>query len=794
MSPRKKADPTPAPEAALEISLEDARGEVQALVERIEEARDAYYGRNASLVDDATYDADMQRLEALERLFPALQSQDSPTQRVGAAASTDLAPVEHAERMLSLDNVFSADELRAWCAKTEAATARKVAWLTEAKIDGLAISLRYEHGVLVTAATRGDGRIGEDVTTNAVKLADLPQRLTGEGHPPLVEVRGEVFIAVEAFHRLNALQADLRQRVVEEALGRGIDREKAEVSAGRRFPAFANPRNAASGGLRQLLHKKSGLELEAGLARIEALSLYVHGIGAWPDPPVAAQSEVYDLLASWGLPASPNSRVYSDVEDVVDRITALGEGRHEIVHEIDGVVVKVDQLAMHAELGETSRAPRWAIAYKYPPEEVQTRLLDIIVSVGRTGRATPYAQMEPVLVAGSVVRQATLHNKDVVREKGVLIGDTVVLRKAGDVIPEVLGPVAELRDGSEREFVMPRGCPECGTELRAMKEGDIDLRCPNAQSCPAQVRGRVEHIGSRGALDIDALGEVTAAALTQPTRPDTPPLVTEAGLFSLGAEDLFGIDVALRDPETGMARVGADGEVDTRSPFRRQRKKDDPPYDPDGTFDGDETHILSMQALKLLDELEKAKTKDLWRFLVALNIRHVGPVASRALAQHFGSLQAIEDASVEELSAVDGVGGIIAESFKAWLDVDWHAEILQQWRAAGVPFAIPDHPGPGQAETGGVLDGLTIVVTGSLENFTRDSVKEAIIGAGGKAAGSVSKKTDYVVVGENAGSKADKAEQLGVPILDEAGFEKLLAEGPPAPASDEAVSGEEGES
>ena len=794
MSPRKKgaseappaAPETPDPEQALEISLDDARVEVQALVERIEQARDAYYGRNASLVDDATYDADMQGLEALERLFPALQGQDSPTQRVGAAASSDLAPIEHAERMLSLDNVFSADELRAWCAKTEAATARTVAWLTEAKIDGLAISLRYEHGVLVTAATRGDGRIGEDVTTNAVKLADLPERLAGEGHPPLVEVRGEVFIAVEAFHRLNALQADLRERVVAESLARGVDRERAEISAGRRFPAFANPRNAASGGLRQMLHKKSGLELEAGIARIEALSLYVHGIGAWPDPPVDTQSEVYDLLGSWGLPISPNSRVYADVDDVAARITELGEGRHSIVHEIDGVVVKVDQLAMHDELGETSRAPRWAIAYKYPPEEVQTTLVDIIVSVGRTGRATPYAQMAPVLVAGSVVRQATLHNKDVVREKGVLIGDTVVLRKAGDVIPEVLGPVVELRDGTEREFEMPKDCPECGTELRPMKEGDIDLRCPNAQSCPAQVRGRVEHIGSRGALDIDALGEVTAAALTQPTRPEVPPLVTEAGLFALGRRDLFGIDVQVRDPETGAARLNDDGTTDTRSPFRRLRKKDDPPFDPEGEFDGDETHILSVQALKLLDELEKAKTKDLWRFLVALNIRHVGPVAARALAQHFGSLTAIEEASVEELSAVDGVGGIIAESVKAWLEVDWHVEILASWRDAGVRFEIPDHPGPGQAVTGGVLDGLTIVVTGSLESYTRDSVKEAIIERGGKAAGSVSKKTDYVVVGENAGSKADKAEQLGVPILDEAGFQKLLDEGPPAAAEPEA--------
>lgn len=780
---------TPPPQVD-DLSLEQARVEVEALIERIEAARDAYYGRNASLVDDATYDADLQRLEALERRYPALQGHDSPTQRVGAAASSELAPVEHAERMLSLDNVFSADELRAWCTKTEAAAGRSVQWLTEAKIDGLAISLRYEHGVLVTAATRGDGRVGEDVTINAVQLGGVPQRLAGEGHPPLVEVRGEVFIAVEAFERLNALQANLRDRVIAESLARGVDRDRAEASASRRFPAFANPRNAASGGLRQVLSKKSGLELEAGRARIESLSLFVHGIGAWPDPPVRAQSEVYDLLASWGLPVSPNSRVYASVDEVVERIADLGEHRHSIVHEIDGVVIKVDELALHDELGETSRAPRWAIAYKYPPEEVHTRLLDIIVSVGRTGRATPYAQMEPVLVAGSVVRQATLHNKDVVRSKGVLIGDTVVLRKAGDVIPEVLGPVVELRDGTEREFVMPTGCPECGTALRPMKDGDIDLRCPNARSCPAQVRGRVEHIGSRGALDIDALGEVTAVALTQPIRPEVPPLVTEAGLFSLTAEDLFGIDVQVREPDTGAPRLAADGTPDTRSPFRRQRKKDDPPFNPDGPFDGDAAHILSTQAIKLLDELTKAKNKDLWRFLVALSIRHVGPVAARALAQHFGSLAAIEAASVDELSAVDGVGGIIAESVKAWLEVDWHAKIITRWREAGVGFEIPDHPGPGQAVGGGVLDGLTIVVTGSLEKYTRDSVKEAIIERGGKAAGSVSKKTDYVVVGDNAGSKADKAEQLGVPILDEAGFDRLLAEGPLALAEPEPDVGE----
>src|SRR5690606_12908673 len=469
------------------------RVEAEELTTRILEAKDAYYGRDTSLVDDATYDEWMRRLEEIERLHPELQGQDSPTQSVGAAEATALATIEHAERMLSLDNVFSLDELRDWTAKTQAASGREVAWLTELKIDGLAINLRYENGVLTSAATRGDGRVGEIVTENVLRLADIPEKLIGEGHPPIVVVRGEVFIPVAAFERLNAAQAAFRDRAYDDARARwdarsgtkkSFDEEKARAAAARRFPAFANPRNAASGGLRQQIDKKSGLELEAGLLRVNSLSLYVHGIGAWPNPPVDSQSEIYDLLASWGLPMSPHSQVCHGIDEVVAFVEHFGEHRHDIEHELDGIVIKVDELALHDELGITSRAPRWAIAFKYPPEEVQTALLDIVVSVGRTGRATPFAVMAPAHVAGSVVRQATLHNKDVVKAKGVLIGDTVVLRKAGDVIPEVLGPVVERRDGTEREFVMPENCPECGTPLRPMKEGDIDLRCPNARSCP----------------------------------------------------------------------------------------------------------------------------------------------------------------------------------------------------------------------------------------------------------------------------------------------------------------------
>jgi len=756
------------------LTLDDARAEAERLTGLILDAREAYYGRDAELVDDATYDGWMRRLERLERLFPEVQGQDSPTQSVGAAENSLFAPVEHAERMLSLDNVFSAEELREWCVKTRASAGRDVRWLTELKIDGLAISLRYVDGVLVSAATRGDGRVGEDVTVNALRVAGIPQRLSGAGHPSLVEVRGEVFIPVAAFDRLNELQAEMRERVIAGSVGRGVDQEKAERAAARRFPAFANPRNAASGGLRQQLDKKSGLEREAGQARLDSLRLFVHGIGAWQNPPVASQSEIYALLADWGLPTSPYFRTFDDVDGVLDYVAYHGEHRHDVEHEIDGIVVKVDELELHDELGATSRAPRWAIAYKYPPEQVNTKLLDIVVSVGRTGRATPFAVMAPARVAGSVVRQATLHNQDVVKVKGVLIGDTVVLRKAGDVIPEVLGPVAELRDGTERAFVMPTECPECGSPLAPAKEGDVDLRCPNTRACPAQVRGRVEHIGSRGALDIEVLGEVTAAALTQPQYPPTPPLETEAGLFDLTLEQLVPIEVVVRDAETGLPKEEPDGTVRTRAPFQRNPTAAEKKQGLTGPQP-------SSAALKLLQELEKAKTKELWRFLVSLNIRHVGPVAARALAQWFGSVDAIRAADRDELAAVEGVGGIIADSVIEWFDVDWHREIVERWAAAGARLEIPGHPGPGAASvTGGVLEGITVVATGSLEGYTREGAQEAIMAAGGKAASSVSKKTDFVAAGPGAGSKLAKAEALGLRIIDAAQFKVLVEQGPAA--------------
>jgi len=735
------------------LTRDEARAEVERLTTRILELRDAYYARDTVLEDDATYDAMVRRLELIEHAFPELQSQDSPTQTVGGQADASLfAPVEHAERMLSLDNVFSADEFADWAAKVERDAGRPVRWLCELKIDGLALNLRYERGVLVSAATRGDGRVGEDVTVNVRQLAGIPQRLSGpaEELPELVEVRGEVFIPTALFDELNTLQREAGER------------------------EFANPRNAASGSLRQKAEGKSDEQLARMRDRLSRLRMLVHGIGAWPNPPVTAQSEVYGLLERWGLPISSHFRVHANAADAAGFIAFHGEHRHDVEHEIDGVVVKVDELALHAELGATSRAPRWAIAYKYPPEQVNTRLLDIVVSVGRTGRATPYAVMEKVRVAGSEVRQATLHNQDVVKAKGVLIGDTVVLRKAGDVIPEVLGPVVELRDGTERAFVMPRDCPECGTELRPAKEGDVDLRCPNARSCPAQVRGRVEHIGSRGALDIEALGEVSAAALTQPDVPAEPPLRTEAGLFALTVDDLLPIEVVVRDAETGLPKLEADGSERRRSPFRRNPSAAEKKQ-------GLEGPQPSAAALTLLDELEKAKTKPLWRLLVSLNIRHVGPVAARALADWFGSLDAIRAASLDELAAVDGVGTIIAEAVQEWFAVDWHVEIVDRWAAAGVQFATPGHPGPGAAAAaGGVLAGLTVVATGTLEGFTREGAQEAIIAAGGKAASSVSKKTDFVAAGPGAGSKLQKAEELGVRIIDAAQFAILVREGPEA--------------
>jgi DNA ligase (NAD+) len=680
---------------------DDARHRWTDIAEQVRAHQFAYYVRDAPTVSDAEYDALMAALGALEAEHPGLRTPDSPTQNVGGTWSTDFEPVDHLERMMSLDNVFSPEELRAWAERAVRGSGlppdREPAWLCELKIDGLAVNLLYERGRLVRAATRGDGRTGEDVTLNVRTIAGVPHVLADSRvpHPARVEVRGEVFFPTQAFGDLNA----------------------SLVEAGR--APFANPRNAAAGSLRQK---------DPRVTATRPLRMLVHGIGARVGFDVDSQSHAYELLTAWGLPTSPSYRVVRTVDEVVEFVTWTGEHRHDQEHDIDGVVVKVDDVALQRRLGSTSRAPRWAVAYKYPPEEVNTQLLDIRVNVGRTGRVTPFGVMAPVLVSGSTVAMATLHNASEVRRKGVLIGDTVVLRKAGDVIPEIVGPVVDARDGTEREFVMPTHCPECGTELAYEKEGDADIRCPNARSCPAQLRERLYHVAGRGAFDIEALGYEGAVALLQAE----PPAVRDEG-------DLFDLDA-------GTLR---------RVPLYTRK-------------DGE----LSANGAKLLDNLDRAKHQPLWRVLVALSIRHVGPSAARALAQAMGSLTRIRAADVDELAAVDGVGPVIAEALKDWFAVDWHVEVVDKWAAAGV--RMQDEVDASAPRT---LDGLTVVVTGSLEGFSRDGAKEAILARGGKASGSVSKKTDFVVVGDSPGSKAESAAKLGVPILDEAGFVRLLEQG-----------------
>ncbi|GAB3595264.1 NAD-dependent DNA ligase LigA [Angustibacter peucedani] len=683
---------------------DDARRRWTDLAEEIRGHRFAYYVREAPSISDGAFDRLMHELEALEHEHPALRTPDSPSQVVGGTFSTEFTAVDHLERMLSLDNVFSVDELRAWADRVGRDAGGDVHWLCELKIDGLAIDLVYERGRLVRAATRGDGRTGEDVTLNVRTLRDVPTELSGDDVPELVEVRGEVFFPVEAFADLNA----------------------SLVEAGR--APFANPRNAASGSLRQK---------DPRVTASRPLHLLVHGIGARKGfdtvgIDLTRQSQAYDLLGGWGLPVSTHAKVLTSLDDVVAFVEHHGEHRHDVEHEIDGVVVKVDELAVQRRLGSTSRAPRWAIAYKYPPEEVTTTLLDIRVNVGRTGRVTPYAVMEPVLVSGSTVEMATLHNAQEVERKGVWIGDTVVLRKAGDVIPEVLAPVLG-PDGKHakgaRAFVMPTHCPACGTELAPQREGDVDIRCPNQRSCPAQLRERLFHVASRGAFDIEAMGYEAAAALLE-----AGVVEDEGDLFALTADQLRTVPLFTRK----------DGE-------------------------------LSANGTRLLANLEKAKQQPLWRVLVALSVRHVGPTAARALAQELGSVTAIRDAAQDDLAGVDGVGPVIAEAVREWFDVDWHAGIVEKWAAAGV--RMQDDRDEGAPRT---LEGLTLVVTGSLEGFSRDEAREAVLARGGKASGSVSKKTSYVVVGENPGSKHDKAVQLGVPVLDEDGFRRLLEGGPDA--------------
>ena len=701
------------------MELDEARQRHAELSEKVRDAQYRYYVLDAPTIADIDYDTDMRSLEALEEQFPELRTPDSPTQNVGGGLSTLFTPVEHLERLLSLDNVFSEEEFAAW-ADRAARLGGAGPYLCELKIDGLAIDLVYERGRLARAATRGDGRTGEDVTLNVRTIESVPDRLSGPGVPGVLEVRGEVFLPAAAFKRLNeSLQ-----------------------EAGK--PAFANPRNAGAGSLRQ---KDPRVTASRGLDAI------VHGIGrvvgsgggqisgtaAGPseaghlEGAPDSQSGWYERLREWGLPVSDRYQVFSTLDEVKAYIEYYSDPahRHETPYEIDGVVVKIDPLDVQHAMGATSRAPRWAIAYKYPPEEVNTRLLDIRVNVGRTGRVTPYAVMEPVKVSGSTVDRATLHNEDEVKRKGVLIGDMVILRKAGEVIPEVVGPVTELRTGDEREFVFPVECPACGTRL-ARDEGEVDWRCPNTVSCPAQLRERLFHLASRSALDIEVLGYEAVVALL-----DCGLVADEGDLFALTAEKL-------------------------------------------GTcaFFVNKAGGLKVNARMLMMNLDEAKTRPLWRVLVALSIRHVGPTAARALADAFGSVDEIASASVDALAIVDGVGPTIAASVVEWFSVDWHVAIVDKWRAAGVQLATPGFDP--SAASSRLLAGVTVVITGTLPGLTRDEAAEAVRAAGGKVSSSVSKKTNFVVAGENAGSKYDKAVELGVLILDEDAFRVLLASGPDA--------------
>jgi DNA ligase (NAD+) len=691
MSEPAVPDISPAPDSARERHA--------ALAEEVEAHRWRYYVLDAPSLSDGEFDALMRELESLEDSYPELRTPDSPTQKVGGAVSTLFTAVEHAERLMSLDNAFSFEELDSWAARLARDGAGDADLLCELKVDGLAINLTYENGRLVRGATRGDGRTGEDVTPNVRTIESIPDRLSAESPypvPELVEVRGEVFFEVAEFEKLN------------EAL----------VAQGK--APFSNPRNSAAGSLRQK---------DPRISATRPLRMVCHGLGARRGFEPTRQSEAYAALAAWGLPVSDRAKVLPDMAAVTDYIEYYREHRHDVEHEIDGVVIKVDQVSLQRRLGSTSRAPRWAIAFKYPPEEVTTKLLAIEVNVGRTGRVTPFGRMEPVRVSGSTVELATLHNASEVRRKGVLIGDTVVLRKAGDVIPEIVGPVADLRTGAEREFVMPTVCPSCGTTLAPAKEGDADIRCPNSRTCPAQLRERVFHVAGRGAFDIEGLGYEAAAALL-----DAEVMIDEGDLFDLDEHALLGVQL-----------------------FTKQNGE------------------LSANGARLLANLDKAKDQPLWRVLVALSVRHVGPTAARALAETFGSLEAIQAASLDEIAAVDGVGLIIAEALVEWFDVDWHRQVVEKWRAAGVRMA--DERDDSIPRT---LEGLSIVVTGSLERWSRDQAKEAIVQRGGKASSSVSKTTAFVVVGESPGSKYDKAVSLKVPILDEDGFAVLLGDGPEA--------------
>ena len=672
---------------------------------RIEELRrlirrhmDLYYGSDSPEISDAEFDALVRELSDLEAAHPELADSQSPTEAIGAASFTTFDPVVHAVPMTSLDNAMDEDELRAWGERVlKGLDGQLPRYVCELKIDGLAISIRYEKGRLVQAATRGDGKVGEDVTANVATINSLPQQLP-KGAPEVLEVRGEVYMSIAAFHKLQAeRQEENRMRA---------EKGRAQLAVP------VNPRNAGAGSLRQK---------DPSITAQRDLSLWSYQLGeVVGGPEFSSHHDTLQFLNTLGFPVNPQISTVESLEEVIAFCRNWQEHRHDLGYEIDGAVVKVDDLSQREQLGYTSRAPRWAIAFKFPPEEKHTVLRDIQISVGRTGRVTPFAVLEPVFVGGSTVSMATLHNRDQVIAKDVRPGDTVVVRKAGDVIPEVVGPVLSKRPKNTAPWEFPSVCP-CNVKSTLVKIDDqADTRCVES-SCPFQRDQRIIYFASRGGMDIEGLGERTVFALSDVG------LIEDVGdLYSLTIENLLTLD--------GFAQRGAQN---------------------------------------LLDALTQSKLRPLPKLLTALGIKHLGPAAAESLATHFGTLDAIAAASTEELSAIDGVGVVIAESIATWFHSDTNTTVIEKLRTAGVEFGRVERSDEPQT-----LVGKAVVVTGSLENYSREGAEEAIKKRGGKSPGSVSAKTFAVVIGESPGaSKLSKAEQLNIPMLDEAGFEVLLRTG-----------------
>jgi DNA ligase (NAD+) len=667
---------------------EEAAKRVDDIRARIRDAAYRYYVLSDPDISDAEYDELIRQLEGIEADYPDLVTPDSPTQSVGAPPATAFAPVRHRVPMLSLDNAFSQEELLAWGKRTEKAVDAIDGYVCELKIDGVAVSLQYERGRLVRAATRGNGTVGDDITPNVRTINNVPERLIIDDPPPVFEVRGEIYFPTHAFEQLNQQMA----------------------SEGKQM--FANPRNAASGGLRQK---------DPRITRSRMLKLLCHSFGLAEGVRFASHSAFLKYCEDAGLPVAGETVRAANLDEVEGFIRRWEEHRHDLEYEIDGVVVKVDSTNQQQELGHTSKAPRWAIAYKFPPEERTTLLKDIQVSIGRTGAATPFAVLEPVLVAGSTIGLATLHNADEVERRGVRPGDTVWVRKAGDVIPEVVGPVLNKRPAGSSPWRFPQRCPECGTPL-VRPEGEVVTRCPNTTGCPAQRWATLVHFASRAAMDIEHLGERTVAALI-----DAGTLRDAADIYSLTAEDIAEL------------------------PGFKEKS-----------------------IANLLEAIEASKQRPLDRLLVGLSIRHVGDHVATVLAGRMKTLQAIAAASEQELNAIDEVGPTIASSLHAWFADERNRKLVRRLVEAGVSTRAEED---GQPEVPQVLAGRSVVLTGALESRTREQAARAVEERGGRVASSVSKKTDFVVVGADPGSKAERARELGVTMVDEAGFQRLLEKG-----------------